>query len=119
MSGARKLDVAAELTPGDTVGSYTVEGPCGEGGMARVFRAVGDDGDVVALKFVRPEFAVEEMFRKRFAREVDTAVRVVHPHVVPVLDSGEHEGVPVHGTAVHQRRIAEGQDPALRARSTS
>ena len=94
MSGARKLDVAAELTPGDTVGSYTVEGPCGEGGMARVFRAVGDDGDVVALKFVRPEFAVQEMFRKRFAREVDTAVRVVHPHVVPVLDSGEHEGVP-------------------------
>ena len=94
MNGARKLDVAAEITPGDTVGPYTVESPCGEGGMARVFKAVGPDGDVVALKFVRPEFAVQEMFLKRFAREVDTAVRVVHPHVVPVLDSGEHEGVP-------------------------
>jgi serine/threonine-protein kinase len=85
---------AAELHPGDTVGPYTVERPLGEGGMARVYKAVGPDGDVVALKLVRPELAVENMFRRRFAREIRTAVRVDHPHVVPVLDSGEHDGVP-------------------------
>jgi serine/threonine-protein kinase len=114
VSGARKLDVAAELAPGDSVGQYTIEEPCGEGGMARVFKATAPDGDVVALKFVRPEFAVEEMFLKRFAREVDTAVRVVHPHVVPVLDSGEHEGVPymaqpfITGGSLKEKIQAEG-----------
>jgi serine/threonine protein kinase len=91
---ARLLDVAAELRPGDAVGPYTVECPLGEGGMARVYKAIGPDGDVVALKLVRSELAVEDMFRRRFAREVRTAVRVDHPHVVPVLESGEHEGVP-------------------------
>ena len=41
--------------------------------MARVYKAVGQDGEVVALKFVRAELAAGEMFRKRFAREVRTA----------------------------------------------
>ncbi len=62
--------------------------------MARVYKAVGPDGETVALKLVRAELAVEDMFRKRFAREVQTATRIDHPHVVPVLESGVHEGVP-------------------------
>jgi serine/threonine-protein kinase len=62
--------------------------------MAWVYRAIGPDGEVVALKLVRPELAVEDIFRRRFSREVKAAVRVDHPHVVPVLDSGEHDGVP-------------------------
>jgi len=62
--------------------------------MARVYKAVGPDGKTVALKFVRAELAVEDMFRKRFDREVKTAIRIDHPHVVPVLESGVHEGVP-------------------------
>jgi serine/threonine protein kinase len=90
---ARSLD-SVELVRGDTVGPYTVESALGEGGMARVYKAQGPDGETVALKLVRPELAVEDMFRRRFAREVKTAVRVDHPHVVPVLDSGEHDGVP-------------------------
>jgi serine/threonine-protein kinase len=62
--------------------------------MAWVYRATGPDGEIVALKLVRPELAVEDIFRRRFSREVKAAVRVEHPHVVPVLDSGEHDGVP-------------------------
>ena len=76
------------------VGSYTVERPCGQGGMAWVYEAVDRDGAVVALKLVRPELAAEDMFRRRFSREVGAACRIEHPHVVPVLDSGEHDGVP-------------------------
>jgi serine/threonine protein kinase len=91
---ARTLDGAAELRPGDTVGPYTVERPLAEGGMARVFKATGPDGEAVALKLVRSELAAEDTFRRRFAREVRTAVRVDHPNVVPVLASGEHDGVP-------------------------
>jgi serine/threonine protein kinase len=94
MPDARQLLVAADLRPGDVVGPYSVQAPLGEGGMARVYRAVGPDGEVVALKLVRAELAVEDMFRKRFAREVSTAIRIDHPHVVPVLESGVHEGVP-------------------------
>jgi serine/threonine protein kinase len=88
------LDVVAHLHAGDMVGPYRIEGPLGEGGMARVYKAVDADGRVVALKLVRPELAAKDMFRRRFSREVRTALRVDHPHLVPVLDSGVHEGVP-------------------------
>jgi serine/threonine protein kinase len=112
---ARSFEVVADLRPGDVVGTYTVQSPLGEGGMARVYRAVGPDGEEVALKLVRAELAVEDMFRRRFAREVRTAIRIDHPHVVPVLGSGEHEGVPymaqafIRGGSLHDRLEAEGQ----------
>src|SRR5215218_2316572 len=61
--------------------------------MARVYKAAGPDGEV-ALKLVRGDLAVEEMFIRRFSREVRTAERVDHPHVLPVLDSGVHDGIP-------------------------
>jgi serine/threonine protein kinase len=89
----RAQSLEAELARGDSVGPYTIESALGEGGMARVYRATGPDGEV-ALKLVRADLAVEEMFIRRFSREVRTAERVDHPHVLPVLDSGVHEGVP-------------------------
>ncbi len=111
----RQLSAAADLSRGDMVGRYTVESPLGEGGMARVYKAVGPDGEVVALKLVRAELAAEDMFRRRFTREVRTAGRVDHPHVVPVLDSGEHEGIPfmaqpfIRGGSLQQKLEREGQ----------
>jgi serine/threonine protein kinase len=114
VANARQLTAATDLHPGDVVGPYTIQSPLGEGGMARVYKAVGPDGEVVALKFVRAELAVEEMFRKRFAREVRTAIRVDHPHVVPVLASGEHDGVPymaqpyIPGGSLHDRLDRDG-----------
>ena len=112
---ARSFDVAADLRPGDEVGPYTVQSPLGEGGMARVYKAVGRDGEVVALKLVRAELAAETMFRRRFAREVQTAARIDHPRVVPVLGSGEHEGVPymaqplIRGGSLDDRLEADGR----------
>jgi serine/threonine-protein kinase len=66
----------------------------GEGGMGRVYRAVGPDGGVVALKVVKAELARDQVFRRRFDREASAAARVAHANVVPVLDRGEHEGIP-------------------------
>jgi serine/threonine-protein kinase len=66
----------------------------GEGGMGRVYRATGPDGEVVALKVVKAELAKDDVFRRRFEREAGAAARVVHSNVVPVLDTGEHEGIP-------------------------
>jgi serine/threonine-protein kinase len=87
-------DTAAEPQAGDMVGPYRVESMLGEGGMGRVYRAVGPDGAVVALKVVKAELAKDEVFRRRFEREAGTAARVTHSNVVPVLATGEHEGIP-------------------------
>jgi serine/threonine protein kinase len=79
---------------GKSVGSYRVEGLLGVGGMGYVYRAAGADGQTVALKLVRGDLAEDSVFRKRFEREARIAQQVKNPHVVPVLDTGEHEGVP-------------------------
>ena len=113
MTRGRLLEIG-QLAPGQAVGPYIVEHACGEGGMAWVYRATGPDGQTVALKLVRPELAVEELFLRRFAREVEAALRVDHPHVVPVLDSGEHDGIPymtqpfIEGGTLHEKLEREG-----------
>ena len=79
---------------GDTIGGYRLEETLGEGGMGYVFRALGEGGRRVALKVAKPELARDDIFRKRFDREARIAARVRHPHVVPVVDVGEHGGLP-------------------------
>jgi serine/threonine protein kinase len=79
---------------GETVGPYTIESVLGVGGMGHVYRAVGPTGEPVALKLVKSDLARDQVFRRRFDREARIAQTVTHPHVVPVLDTGEHEGVP-------------------------
>src|ERR687894_111244 len=79
---------------GDTFAEYKIESALGEGGMGFVFRAVGPDGKTVALKVVKPEMARDDIFRRRFDREARIAQKVQHPHVVPVLESGEQDGLP-------------------------
>jgi serine/threonine protein kinase len=79
---------------GTMVGEYRIESVLGIGGMGRVYRATSKDGTPVALKLVKFDLAGDQIFRRRFDREVRIALRVSHPSVVPVLDAGEHEGVP-------------------------
>jgi serine/threonine protein kinase len=79
---------------GATVGGYRIQAVLGIGGMGRVYRATDPAGEPVALKLVRGDLAEDSIFRKRFEREARIAQQVVNPHVVPVLDTGEHEGVP-------------------------
>ena len=72
---------------------YTPDRELGRGGMATVFLA----HDVkhrrqVALKVLHPELA-HALGAERFLREVETGARLVHPHVLPVFDSGEVDGL--------------------------
>jgi serine/threonine protein kinase len=85
---------SAVLKPGETCGPYRVESLLGEGGMGLVYRAVGPSGETVALKLVKGEIAKDDVFRRRFDREARTAARVGHPNVVPVVATGEHDGIP-------------------------
>jgi serine/threonine-protein kinase len=84
---------AADLV-GTVVGGYRVQALVGLGAMGAVYRAVASDGAIVALKVIKPEHATDEAFTRRFAREARIASAVHHPRVVPVLDVGEHAGVP-------------------------
>ncbi len=83
-----------EPRPGAYVGPYRIESELGVGGMGRVYKAQGPDGQLVALKMVKADLASDTVFRKRFEREARIATQVTHRHVVPVLDTGEHEGIP-------------------------
>src|SRR3954465_11490404 len=62
--------------------------------MGGVYKAVGGDGQPVALKMVKEEMAVDETFLKRFKREAEIAQRIQHPNVVSVIATGEFEGLP-------------------------
>jgi serine/threonine protein kinase len=83
-----------ELAAGDSVGPYRIDSLLGVGGMGRVYRATAPGGDPVALKLVKSDLARDTVFRKRFDREARIAQSVSHPHLVPVLDTGEENGIP-------------------------
>ncbi|HEY1277427.1 MAG TPA: serine/threonine-protein kinase [Thermoleophilaceae bacterium] len=84
----------AELPEGASFGPYTIEASLGVGGMGRVYRAVGPNGQQVALKMIKADIARDDTFRRRFDREARIAQQVSHPHLVPVLDTGEEGGIP-------------------------
>jgi serine/threonine protein kinase len=86
--------VAPEPKQGDSVGRWLLEDMLGEGGMGRVYRATDASGSQAAVKIVKAELARDQIFRRRFEREAKVAQRVDHPHVVPVIEAGEHEGLP-------------------------
>jgi serine/threonine protein kinase len=86
--------MTSEANIPETIGPYRVESVLGIGGMGQVYRATGPDGGPVALKLVKAELARDQTFRKRFDREARIAQQVEHPNVVPVLDTGEENGIP-------------------------
>jgi len=100
---------------GTNVAGYLVESVLGIGGMGRVYRAMSPAGELVALKLVRSDLAEDSIFRKRFEREAKIAQDVKNPHVVPVLDTGEHEGIPylsqrfIEGGSLEQKLKQEGR----------
>ena len=65
------------------VGPYTLVKWLGSGGMGRVFlgREVSGAGRLVAVKVIRPEYAEDAQFRKRFEREVAALERVQGPYL--------------------------------------
>ena len=67
---------------------YRIHRELGAGGMAVVFLAEDlRHRRQVALKVLRPELAAE-IGPRRFEREIETAARLSHPHILPVMDSG-------------------------------
>ena len=90
---ARSEPDPRSLAPGDAFGEYVIDGQLGEGGMGIVFRAIRDDGEVVALKVIKPGLVRDEKTARRFAREARAAGEVDHPHLIDVLDAGDIDGI--------------------------
>ena len=83
-----------QLSPGDEVAGYRIESVAGRGGMGVVYRATQLSLDrVVALKQIAPELANDAEFRGRFQRESRIAASLEHPHVVPVYEAEEADGL--------------------------
>ena len=96
---------------------YRIERELGAGGMAVVYlaRDLQRDRDV-ALKVLRPELGVASG-ADRFDREIRLAARLVHPNILPLLDSGTTAGrlwytMPyVEGETLRDRLVRERQLP--------
>src|SRR5262252_7881873 len=88
----------AEFSSGFSVGSriagYRLKERIGQGGMAVVFRAQDERlRRQVALKVLSPVLAVDEAFRHRFMHESLSAAAVDDPHIIPVFEAGDADGV--------------------------
>lgn len=80
---------AERLRGGDPVriGPYVPLGLLGSGGMGRVYLARAEDR-LAAVKMIRPEYAENVEFRRRFEREAAVLARVRSGHAPRLLDAG-------------------------------
>ena len=74
-------------------------------GMSRVFvaREIHLHRDVV-VKVLPPDLAAG-IKTERFEREIQFAARLQHPHIVPLLSAGSHEGLLYYTMPFVQRAI--------------
>ena len=73
---------------------FAIERELGGGGMSRVYVAYDRRLDRrVVIKLLRPELSAGVSV-DRFRREILTAAALQHPLIVPVLDTGEIDGLP-------------------------
>jgi serine/threonine protein kinase len=79
---------------GTRFGPYDLQTLIGVGGMGEVYRAFDTVRErMVAIKVLRTDLAADPSFRDRFRRESRIAARLQEPHVIPVHDFGEIDGV--------------------------
>jgi eukaryotic-like serine/threonine-protein kinase len=109
-------DVTADLSRA-FADRYTFERELGRGGMAIVYVARDiRHSRLVAVKVLNQELG-QALGAERFLREIAIAARLSHPHIVPLLDSGEADGflfytmALVDGESLRQRIDRERQLP--------
>jgi serine/threonine-protein kinase len=91
---AFRAEPGAGLRADSWIAGYRLEEQIGRGGMAVVFRARDEQlGRLVALKVLAPALAGDEDFRQRFIRESRAAAAVDDPHIIPVFEAREADGV--------------------------
>jgi eukaryotic-like serine/threonine-protein kinase len=85
----------AQLHPGDRVDNFVIVAKLGEGGFADVYQARhADSGQIVALKMLNTEAALDRDILRRFVREAEASSLIDHPNIVRVLAYGDHARQP-------------------------
>ena len=73
---------------------YAIDRELGHGGMATVYLATErKHGRQVAIKMLHADIAAS-VGAERFLREIGILARLSHPHIVPLIDSGDADGTP-------------------------
>ncbi|GGP81099.1 serine/threonine-protein kinase [Streptomyces melanogenes] len=100
-----------------SVAGYLLSARLGAGGMGKVYLSYTPGGRPVAIKVIRPEFAEDPDFRRRFQQEVRAAQRVQGLYTAPVIDSdtdGPHPWLAtayVQGPSLHAAVASHGAMP--------
>jgi serine/threonine protein kinase len=82
------------IQPGQMLGPYRIINQIGKGGMATVYKAYQASVDrYVAVKVLPSQLAESKEFAARFQQEARIIARLEHPHILPVFDYGESDGV--------------------------
>jgi eukaryotic-like serine/threonine-protein kinase len=112
------VSVEGGLEAGEVVaGKYSILDTLGVGASGTVFRAQrAGMTQLVALKLMHAEHAVDDAERQRFGREAEMLKKLEHPNVVRLLDYGHtDDGVPflvfplLEGRSLEDRMKAEGR----------
>lgn len=100
---------------GSRLGPYHLNRLIGRGGMGEVYEAEDTvKGRIVALKLLPDSLSHDPVFRERLQREARAAGQLQEPHVVPIHDYGEIDGILyvdmrlIDGTDLRSVLVADG-----------
>jgi serine/threonine protein kinase len=80
---------------GMQLGNYDVVRRISVGGMGAVYkgRQRSAFGRRVAIKVILGSYATDREMRRRFAREARTIAQLHHPHILPLIEFGDEQGI--------------------------
>jgi serine/threonine protein kinase len=80
---------------GKRLGTFEILEEIGRGGMATVYKARQTTiNRIVAVKVLPRRLLHDPGFYERFEREVEVVSHLEHPHIVPIYEYGQSEGMP-------------------------
>jgi serine/threonine protein kinase len=80
---------------GMQLGNYDIVRRIRTGGMGAVYegRQRSAFGRRVAIKVILGNFAADREMRRRFAHEARTVAQLHHPHILPLIEFGDEQGI--------------------------
>jgi hypothetical protein len=101
---------AGDFPVGTRIAGYRIQEQIGRGGMAVVYLAHDERHNrPVALKIMAPTPTADESWRKRFVRESRAIAALDDPHIIPLYEAGEAQGLPY----IAMRYVPSGNVPAV------